>query len=216
MSGWKLIPLKRTKLVRVFLRRYKVDSTCPGRHGYHNAMVAVETEAGNYDEDGILLPPDGKRWADHSDPNWPRKCAYCGYEFQPDDTRQVSGEPLWELPNGKMTTLRDAPVGSCWTADWLDDICCPNNRNQIGWPLMVRLPGPPNSFASDWLVDARSASGGQGWTRSGNYESMTATPSICIPAIAPGMRARYHGWLRDGILTPCCEGNLYPDLPFTA
>ncbi len=215
--GWRLIRLTPTDTVAVELRRYRSSEglACPGPYGYHTAETGVATEPRELTPAGYDRGPDPEKWP-RTDPRWPQKCAWCDYRFVEDDPWQVTGETLWKLPDGTTTTLRNAPIGACWTMDWLDEACCPTNRNQPGWPLAVRLPAVLGKVTGvDWYVDGHSLHG-SGWNRTGDFTNMTASPSICVPAPVPGQRARYHGWLQNGILTECCEGNTFPGVPRTA
>lgn len=60
--------------------------------------------------------------------------------------------------------------------------------------LVVLLP-----CRSFWHPDRQDRT----WTRTGVPPNVTVTPSV-------NAVGRYHGWLRDGVLTEDCEGRVFP------
>jgi hypothetical protein len=67
-------------------------------------------------------------------------------------------------------------------------------------PIEVCLPN-----GDHFIVDTRvsNATDGHGWTVTGEAPNITVSPSInCI--------GRYHGWLRDGVLSEDVEGRVFP------
>lgn len=170
---------------RRYLRRYRgrtKDESCPVK-GYHDARVFM---------DEVEIPEEkaisGDRWP-HSDPRWPTKCE-CGEPFRDDDYWQLTLDTVYKrTDNGEETTLRDAPAGAMWYADWM------NMKGPDGHCLAVKTP------AGDWLVDGPAASGGT-WERTGdplaNPPTVTANPSIGIGKRDGGWA--YHGFLRNGKL----------------
>lgn len=48
---------------------------------------------------------------------------------------------------------------------------------------------------------------------SGQGDSLTADPSILV---SDSEGPKYHGWLRDGVLSDDCDGRTFPDHPATA
>jgi hypothetical protein len=77
-------------------------------------------------------------------------------------------------------------------------------------PLVVCLPSPHGRRGVyPWCVDEQERSGsrgfyGDGWTVTGDLPNLTVAPSINIGGT-------YHGWIRDGVITPDCEGRTYPN-----
>lgn len=162
------------------LRRYS-DAKCPTDMGYHNASVDLG-----------VVPYELNEWMgsggdnlSHDDPRWPKVCP-CGYVFQPEDHWQHNLTRLLTSDSGLLTTLDAAPVGAMWYANWYPVPWL----GPDGKCLVVKTPG------GDWIVDGPSSNGGTPWTRTGTVPKVTASPSIHFPG-------RYHGWLRDGILTEC-------------
>jgi hypothetical protein len=132
-------------------------------------------------------------------PLWPKKCD-CGYVFQEDDPWQMFSNSLYENKEmGLVCTLRDAPPGAMWNSWWMADRR--QGKNPTGEPgkfvgadgkcLTVKTPD------GDWMVDG-PANNGSGWTRSGEWPNVTATPSIFMRA-----PTGYHGFLTDGYLVKC-------------
>ncbi|MCL5735315.1 MAG: hypothetical protein M1274_06950 [Actinobacteria bacterium] len=71
-------------------------------------------------------------------------------------------------------------------------------------PLTVAMPG-----GSWWTIDDLPTCPGDGWDISlelgphGEPLHVTASPSINVIG-------KYHGWLRDSVLTDDCEGRTFP------
>lgn len=68
-------------------------------------------------------------------------------------------------------------------------------------PLVIRLPGPVDVCLDRAVDDA----GGHGWVVRGEAPRITVAPSVNVLGV-------YHGFIRDGVVTPDCEGRQYlPD-----
>ena len=65
-------------------------------------------------------------------------------------------------------------------------------------PICVRIPS-----SEVFCVDARPSDGAPGWDVSGDAPNITVAPSINIIG-------RYHGWIRNGVITDDCEGRTFP------
>lgn len=129
------------------------------------------------------------------DPRWPEECSYCREPFQVDDPYQVHVEGLWAgSPNGELVTLRNAPAGALWNAEWFPE------RGPDGRSLCLQLPG-----GSAWHIDGPSArqladvtaprfAPGRpaAWQRWGAVPKITVTPSVLTPG--------FHGVVKDGYL----------------
>jgi len=176
--------LAPTDKARLKLRRYKSGSgTCEGADAYHNASTPFAVVPANLDKQGYLQPCD-QLAPSHDDPRWPTKCEGCAYEFQEEDKWQLFQEMLYVRPDtGEVFTLREAPVGAMWDAFWLPW------KGSDGRSLVVMTP------AGEWSIDGPSESGGY-WTRTGEPPRISVQPSIHFPG-------KYHGWLTNGVLTPC-------------
>ena len=82
-------------------------------------------------------------------------------------------------------------------------------------PWWIALPGPSYTIEGEehktlqyFALGQRASGNPTGWVISGKPPNITITPSIdCV--------GRYHGFVRDGIITPDCEGRLFPHFPET-
>lgn len=148
--------LERTERVEVALRRfvYASDAKCPGPYGYHNASVVIYPDVPAAEwltqrDDGIVenLRPLSEILPDS---RWPTKCEGCDYEFTPEDKYQVGVNPLYAgATNGRLYTMRNAPVGAMYDADWLNGLEMFTGPDGIA--LTVRTPG------GDWTVDGEAS-----------------------------------------------------------
>lgn len=177
-----IVPANRS---RVRLRRWSDSTTkpCPKRGEWcHEAAIDVGVF------DGADPPPNGDdpvRYPHDSAP-WPTHCEHCGAPFVDEDTWQVFYDDVYTRADGTPGeySLRRLPPGAMYDATWLDQ-----HRGPDGRSLILMLPdGRP------WHIDGGSTNG-NGWTRTGTVPRITARPSILTPG--------YHGWLTDGVLTPC-------------
>ncbi len=188
MIGIECFVLMPTDKARTALRRYCSDSSCTGRHGYHNASIEIGTRPVVWENNG-----DGRSYSvveqkpARDDARWP-SCCSCGYVFKDDDVWQLFSELIYCRDNGEEYTLRDAPLGAMWNADWYPDAW----RGPDGISLVVKTPG------GDWVVDGPSSDHGKEgprWTRTGTLPHVTVRPSILIGG--------YHGFLTNGVLEAC-------------
>lgn len=189
MGGVACFWIEPCETVEISLRRYSQKDRggpCPGRLGYHNASIVLETAAPRAPDKlyGEHRPPtEEERW----DPRWPRLCA-CGYEFRPDDEWQRNVTRNYRRADtGAVFTIADAPAGAMWDATWWPE------KTPDGMTLVVRLPD-----GQDWMIDGEASNGtpGQpGWSRTGVPPKITARPSIAT--------SKYHGFLTDGVLVSC-------------
>lgn len=114
--------------------------------------------------------------------------------------------------NGQIyENLRDAPPGAMWYADWyMNDETPPRSMfhwdNQMTPPLIVKTPG------GDWDVDSRASNctlpqdrTHRCWCRHGEVPRITVDKNghTCGAGAGSIVCGDYHGFLRDGFLTPC-------------
>jgi hypothetical protein len=128
----------------------------------------------------------------HDTASWPRACDHCERAFDADDAWQVFYECVYRRADGTPGEhyLRSLAPGAMYDATWLE-----RHRGPDGRSLILQLPdGRP------WHVDGPSTNG-HGWTRTGDAPRITARPSILTHGTPE--RPGYHGWLTDGVLTPC-------------
>jgi hypothetical protein len=193
MTEVRCFLLEPTKRVQLRLRRFCFGDNCTAcpMSGHDAWVVFPGPEAGAWparirNEDHCLVsyedvgPP-------HDDSRWPTKCGQCGLPFPDDAQWQVFQELIYRrTDNSGETTLRDAPPGAMYDAEWYP------KKGPDGRALCVCLP--PDGGLNYWCIDG-TAKGGGGWTRTGTPPNVTANPSILTP--------RYHGWLRNGVLVSC-------------
>lgn len=100
-------------------------------------------------------------------------------------------------------TPPDEPkTGDAWYADYLLDpeyqtkVIAPEHRGKR--PIEVMLP------CGSWFCihSMPTMHPGSGWRVSGEPHAITVEPSILIAG-------RYHGWIRDGVITDDCEGRTF-------
>lgn len=197
MSGWRCFVITPSPYCRRALRRY-ASGSCPVNGSIHDRALVIDPQLEGAEEGGLLKGDFA------GDLRWPKACA-CGREFSDVDHWQVRVDRLYsEASDGKLHTLedKDLPAGAMWEAPWL-------GGGREGWvgedgkSWVVKLPsGMP------FPIDGPSADGGR-WARTGVAPLFSVTPSIHEVG-------RYHGHLANGILTPCVEGNKFPDHPETA
>src|SRR4029077_15066167 len=194
MPGWRCFMIEPSPFIRISLRRFTFSTslpTCPGPDlRGHDAEAVIEPKLDSPGtHDGRYLP-DSPDWPiSPSDPRWPRACARCLGTFLPEDQWQVIVDRLYQgAPGGKLYGLGDKglPPGAMWWAQWLAED--QGWAGKDGRSLVVQLPS-----GIGFPIDA-PASGGGHWDRSGTPPLVTVTPSI-------NDVGRYHGNLRDGLLT---------------
>lgn len=147
MSDVACFFLEPTGRARRGLRRYASSAVaaippCPGPLTYHNALVWIDVlpsaEAVSSSVPSTVAPF-------LADPRWPERCA-CGYVFTAADEWQIFCDALFRRTDtGEECTLRDAPAGAMWNAEWMD---WPAYQGPDGRCLVVRLPN-----GHDWMID---------------------------------------------------------------
>lgn len=177
------------------LRRYTNGSKCDHKPGFHNSEILIVPdlefpliEGGH----GFIINGKGDLPDDDlkKSPHWPEKCV-CGYVFEDSDMWQVNTCRFYQRTDNlsEMHTLRKAPPGAMWYADWM------SGRGPDGHCLAVRTP------VGDWMIDGPSSGGGS-WTRTGELPKITARPSIAMGERGSAF-GYYHGFLTNGVLIAC-------------
>lgn len=207
--------LEPTEEVARSLRRYTSavgEWTC--ETGWHQASTPIDRVPVEWkiDEDGSRTYYGNGDVAEfEGDSRWPTECAKgCGYQFAADDERQVFTTLLYRvaavvpgaaLEVGAETSLRDAPPGAMWWAEWLPEWY----RGFDGRSLCVRCPG-----GGDWLVDSEATNctmkgdrEHRCWIRHGEPPFVTVDKNgkTCAAGAGSIMVNDYHGFLRQGVLT---------------
>lgn len=205
--------LESTDHVRVALRRYSsAGSQCT--MGYHQAYAPLgdvtlrwmsERPEGVEGADHWTTGPDGAIgipdfvWPDDSDVRWPTHCQ-CGYIFQDSDERQHFWDRLYRRGDtGELVTLRDAPPGAMWDAEWYPW------KGPDGRSVVARCPN-----GQDWMIDGRATNctlpdddEHRCWVRHGEPPNITVDKNgfTCAAGAGSILAGDYHGFLRDGIFT---------------
>jgi hypothetical protein len=186
--------LEYTDALAQYLRRYTSSgrTKCPKRNDWgHNASVRIENRPHKAREPIDLVRVDETLAADA---RWPKTCD-CGYEFTPEDERQIFQDWLMRrIDTNELLPLRDAPIGAMWDAFWLASMKTTMSRPDDGITLMVMTP------QGEFFCDGK-ASNGPGWTRTGDPRSNPPTVTA-NPSIGPRVGETYHAWLRNGVLVP--------------
>lgn len=133
------------------LRRYHhsdsetPEAKCP--NGWiHDTSFSLGRHPASFAPSG--KPSCGDLWP-HDDPRWPTACS-CGYQFKEEDEWQLFTETVYERHDNKeQLTLRSAPVGAMWFADWMTFY---QQGSCDGHVLGVRLPGN-----HDWMPEQRAS-----------------------------------------------------------
>lgn len=209
MSDSRCFFLEPTGQAFVALRRYSDSQSRPCATGsYHNAMTPVGTlpvrEVEHEDGRRTYELAEAHPNPAHEDPRWPTVCERCGYAFQEDDIWQPWYERLYRrLDTGEEMTIRDAPAGALWYADWMPASWWHGPDGRV---LMCRTPG------GDWNIDSRASNctlrddnEHRCWVRHGdprNPPSLTVDKNglTCAAGAGSIQAGSFHGFLRDGVL----------------
>jgi hypothetical protein len=198
------------------LRRFTWSDrgTCPIHGDYgHDASIELERVPADTVLEygaagfGTCEPPEDVPFGDA---RWPIACA-CSYAFTPEDQWQYKVTRLYRRSDtGELLTLRDAPVGAMWNADWMLEGVPPESnrwRGPDGHCLVVRTPG------GDWTVDGRASNctmpgddTHKCWVRHGVPPLVTVSKQggpTCAAGAGSILSGSYHGFLRDGQLVSC-------------
>ena len=185
--------LEETTLFRESLRRYGGDG-CRGG-GCHDALIVINPAV---DKAGCEHGGSSADDFPHNDPRWPVQCEDCDYVFTDNDQWQHSFHRLYS-GNGMTCTLRDAPVGSMYYADWMW------HKGPDGHSLAVVLP--PDRHV--WLVDSQASNctmpqdtEHRCWCRHGVPPMITVDKSglTCAAGAGSIQTKTWHGFLRNGQL----------------
>jgi hypothetical protein len=202
----KVFFLQPTKLYVRSLRR-AIDGdvqSCRVAKPYSWCVAAIVIDSVVCEE----APTSGHIEWPRDDPRWPQACAQCGEPFKPSDWWLVDHDLVYRrLDTGDECTLRSAPAGACWDADWLHDH--PAYVGPDGRCLIVRLPD-----GRDWMIDSRAKNCTlpddkvhKCWIRHGRPEDGTLHVDkqgvTCAAGDGSIATAGYHGFLHGGYLVRC-------------
>lgn len=147
-SPIKCFLLTETNRAWRWLRRFNAsddDDRCPSQFRYHNAQFSLGVAQGfTRDQDGNWRELEGFVTPPSDDPRWPTKCEHCAYVFKDTDHFQVFDEHIHVTEDGREFSIRNAPPGAMWYADWMGE----NYFGPDGHCLVVRCPD-----GRDWMID---------------------------------------------------------------
>jgi hypothetical protein len=184
------------KLDRVSLRRFTT-----GDKQYHSAMTQIAVV------DGDAPSMSGRLALEHTpadDPRWPTHCACgCGLAFSADDEWQIFTEKIYRRADGTPgdITLRDAPPGAMWDAEWYHDW----RTGPDGRSIVAVCPD-----GSHWFIDGPASNctmpgdkEHRCWVRHGTPPMLTVNKIGNTCAAGGGSIAvkGYHGFLVNGRFT---------------
>ncbi len=199
--GIKCFWLDPTDREKRYLRRYASDSSCPGKMGYHDAMVFLDESPEVFGKDGYWVNSGQKAKDFEGHPLWPTHCS-CGYEFQATDTRQLFSSHLYHrIDTGEEMTLREAPVGAMWDATWLHSV--PSLCGSDGKSIVCRVP-----TNHDWQIDGQASNCTRPnephkcWVRHGAPPNLTVDKKgdTCSAGAGSIQTTTWHGFLINGEL----------------
>jgi len=195
--------LEPTTRARTWLRRYagpRAAKDCPFKPGWglHEALTLLETRFIECDDRGLTNLLD-RSTPPHDDLRWPTECK-CGYKFFKDDEWHLLSRNVYLYPDGTETVLSEAKPGSMWYASWY------NKKGLDGHSVVVKLPN-----GNDWLIEGKATNCDRPddkdhlcWVRHGEAPNFTVDKNgnTCSAGAGSISSGNYHGFLRDGKLTP--------------
>jgi len=194
----KAFLIEATDQACVSLRRYSASGDASS---YHNAMNEIGVAQIQFDANGKWSDPIDKDEPPHDDPRWPT-VAEDGYVFKPDDHWQVFTDRLYRrVDNGDLTTLRTAPEGAIWRAEWMERWA--HNCGSDGRCYVAKCPG-----GGDWMIDGRASNCTMKddnihkcWVRHGEAPNFTVDKNgvTCAAGAGSIQTHNWHGFLRNGV-----------------
>lgn len=185
-----------------WLRRCVLGSKCDGPFKYHNAY------SGRIEDGPLITSEEGyigtspMQWP-RDDPRWPKACG-CGYEFKPDDYWHLMFEPIHLMPDGREVCFHESQLDGVELAPLGSMRLTKSYTRHVGPDgLMCAMMIPDNKDGSGrcaWVMEMGTGHNDGPWTRTGTPPKVTARPSILINKTDG---SGFHGWLTDGVLTPC-------------
>jgi len=191
----KAFLIEQTGDANVYLRRYSSEP-------YHNGQTLIGVAPVTVDEKGHWhVEVERKEMPPRDDPRWPT-VADDGYVFQDSDAWQVFTDRLYRrVDNGEVVTLRDAPEGAIWRAEWYEDV--PQWRGADGRSYVAVCPG-----GGVWMIDSRASNCTlpddnvhKCWVRHGEAPNFTVDKNGATCAAGAGsiQTSNWHGFLRNGV-----------------
>jgi hypothetical protein len=160
---------------------------------YHDAWVLIDTIL----DRGEPIR-DGKGEFEH-DERWPTKCEKCDYLFTEQNHFQIFFDRIYvRKDTGEEMTLRDAPLGAMWDAEWYPS----DWKGPDGKSLVAICPG-----GGHWHIDGRASNCTKPddkvhkcWVRHGEPPNITVDKNgvTCAAGAGSIQTPNWHGFLRSG------------------
>lgn len=195
---------------RIFLRRYCYTRTADNHH--HDASVFwkdIDLVGSGISSCEMDVCSDDKDYCPDLSLAWPAKCDSCDYIFSESDVWHRFVQHLYRRKdNGELITLREAPVGAMYYADWLDD-CDDYPKGPDGRVLEVIVPDGI-SKGRVWSPDERASNCTMKedkihrcWVRHGVPPEITVDKNgyTCKAGAGSIISGKWHGFLKNGYLT---------------
>lgn len=198
-----------TTLIRRYLRRFIMSSSGKCPHDFGDSYERCCNACAFLDDFELVLTEEGYipsyEWP-RGDDRWPKVCEGCGRPFPQDRSFdsavpwQVHIDRLYRGPDGVLVPLHELPVGAIWRQDFghgpTSRYCAARNGFALETARMMELPHLfVRTPGGVWDMDTISTNG-EGWDVTGEPPNVTANPSI-----QHNHGNRWHGWLRNGVLT---------------
>ena len=121
------------------------------------------------------------------------------------ESREAAQKEFGFVPVGAMWPVKAEHL-ALWMETWFDGVAprYVREHQHLRPPMFVKLPD-----GTDFCIDTRAYQHpqghyGDGWGCAGDPPNITLSPSInCV--------GRYHGFIRDGVITDDCEGRQFPN-----
>lgn len=193
---YKVFFLESTDEAFFYFRRFPKFDSKESLDFHHDITVFIERRILT-NKDAVRDCPSDLR----DDPRWPSVCK-CGYEFKPDDVKQLFHRRAYRNTlNGEYITIEDAPIGACYDATW------DKRKGPDGRSLVLKTPG------GHWYIDSRASNCDMRdehthrcWTRKGSPEEGTLHVDkagfTCGAGAGSIIMGSFHGFCHNGLLYP--------------
>jgi hypothetical protein len=199
--GVQCFLLEPTNRSKRFLRRYGREETRTDGH-YHSAIALLDEIEVSDDPNAVEPWYDPEPFRESHRDLWPKACK-CGYQFTDEDHWQIFRDRIYRRTDtGQFLSLREAPPGSMWYADWMGR----SWSGPDGHSLMVVCPN-----GSHWLIDGPANNCTKPddhehrcWIRHGTPPMVTVDKNgnTCAAGAGSIQAGDYHGFLRNGVFDP--------------
>lgn len=181
----------------------------PDCGAYHHFAYRVIGPGGKIrkHKGGTYSVPKG-RWVPRSDPRWPTTCDTCGAALVKPWSRQGGDRLYRRVDTGQEYSLRDAPPGAIYRAEWYEDAWPgPDGKSYVcvtpGGAWMIDGMANNCTRPDDWKLPAGDPGRHWCWIRSGEAPRFTVNKAgrTCAAGAGSIQAGSYHGFLQNGVLT---------------